>query len=63
MENKKKDSQHKHLVIMPNSLHRQIVGKQYDIFKKENKHVSVNSLINNALSQVYSNQKELVSQH
>jgi len=59
METNKK-VQHKHLVIMPNTLHRQIVSKQYDIFKKENKHVSVNSLINHALTQVYSSQKETI---
>ncbi len=46
------------LVSMPVQLHKQIISKQYEVFKKENKHVSVAALIRTALTKVYGSQKE-----
>ena len=46
------------LVSMPVQLHKQIISKQYEVFQKENKHVSVAALIRTALTKVYGSQKE-----
>jgi len=48
-----KEKKKKILVGMRRQIYQQIVKRQYDIFKKENKRVSIASLINDALEQVH----------
>lgn len=46
------------LVGMSEQLYQQIVKEQYNVFKKENRHASIASLIRDALNKIYGNKKE-----